>query len=323
LALSAVWALPPPAGAARRDGALWAPGSAASGIETSSPARPDGQPDSRGTPADAIETAAREDAERSASAEPPQVPPTPGGEGAAPPSDADAELAGIDDSFLDEDLGPDPAERDHLPRWNRLVFALNESVIRWVMRPISRGYQAIAPKLVREMVARAFENLEGPVIFANDLLQLDPCRAGLALGRFAINSIAGVGGLIDVAVEMGIPRHDTDFGETLGRWGAGSGSYVMLPVLGPSTARDTLGEIVDRGLRPEAWLLGAFPQLVLTGGGGLASYDIQAERLEALRATSIDFYAALRSAYLMDRDAQIEALRGAGRCGVGRKSATP
>ena len=234
------------------------------------------------------------------------------------PALGDDALESIDDSFLDEDLGPDPAERDHTPRWNRRVFGFNEGFIRWVMRPISRAYQAVLPEFVREMVARGFDNLESPVILANDLMQLDACRAGRTIGRFALNSTVGIGGMFDVATEMGVPRHDTDFGETLGRWGVRSGPYFMLPVLGPSTARDTLGELVDTALRPEVWLLGGFPRLALTGGDGLSTYDIQAERLDALRDTSIDFYAALRSAYLMDRDAKIAGLREAGRCGIGR-----
>lgn len=224
------------------------------------------------------------------------------------------ELASIDDSFLDEEMGPDPAERDHTPRWNRRVFAFNEGFIRWVLRPISRGYQAVTPKFVREMLARGFDNLESPVIFANDVMQADPCRAGRTLGRFLLNTTVGIAGFFDVASEMGISRHDTDFGETLGRYGVRSGSFFMLPVLGPSTARDTFGEIVDTALRPEVWLLGGFPRLAVTGSDGLSTYDINAERLDALRETSVDFYAALRSAYLMDRDAKVEELRSAGRC---------
>jgi phospholipid-binding lipoprotein MlaA len=243
----------------------------------------------------------------------PTEPPPPAGE----PDDA---LDSIDDSFLEEDLGADPAERDLTPRWNRRVFDFNEAFIRWVLRPIARGYQAVTPKFVREMLHRGFDNLEGPVIFANDVMQADPCRAGRTLGRFLLNSTAGVAGLFDVAAEMGIPRHDTDFGETLGRYGVRSGSFFMLPVLGPSTARDALGEIVDTGLRPEVWMLGGFPRLAVTGSDGLSTWDVQAERLDALRQTSVDFYAALRSAYLMDRDARIEALRSAGRCGRGARS---
>jgi phospholipid-binding lipoprotein MlaA len=235
-------------------------------------------------------------------------------------SEAFNDIESIDDSWLaEEDLGPDPAERDHTPRWNRRVFNFNESFLKYVMRPVSRGYQAITPKFVREMVHNGFDNLESPVILANDLLQLDLCRAGRTLGRFALNTTVGIAGTFDVAKEMGLARHDTDFGETLGRYGVRSGSFFMLPVLGPSTARDTFGEIVDTVLRPEVWLLGGFPRLALTGGDGLATYDINGERLDALRDTSVDFYAALRSAYLMDRDAKIEQEREAGRCRWGKR----
>jgi phospholipid-binding lipoprotein MlaA len=227
----------------------------------------------------------------------------------------DDDLASIDDSWLDEGVGPDPAERDLTPRWNRRVFAFNEAFIHWVLRPITRGYEAVTPKFAREMIQRGFDNLESPVIFANDVMQADPCRAGRTLGRFLLNTTIGIAGFFDAAAELGVPRHDTDFGETLGRYGVRSGSYFMLPVLGPSTARDTFGEIVDTALRPEVWLLGGFPRLAVTGSDGLSTYDIQAERLDALRETSVDFYAALRSAYLMDRDARIEGLRQAGRCG--------
>jgi phospholipid-binding lipoprotein MlaA len=265
----------------------------------------------------AIETSAPTSAEPEATPGEPSDP----DERFEPPSTSDQELASIDDSLLDEDLGPDPAERDLTPRWNRRVFAFNEGFIRSVMQPISRGYQAITPRFVREMVQRGFENLESPVILANDMMQLDPCRAGRTFGRFALNSIVGVLGMFDVAAEMGIEAHDTDFGETLGRWGVRSGSYFMLPVLGPSTARDTFGELIDTALRPEIWLLGGFPSLALSGGDGLSTYDIQSVRLDALRDTSIDFYAALRSAYLMDRDAKIEGLRNGGRCRFGKKGA--
>lgn len=234
------------------------------------------------------------------------------------------DLDALDDAWLlEEELGPDPAERDHSPRWNRRVFAFNERFIRWVLDPISRAYQAVTPKFVREMIHRGFENLDSPAILANDLLQLDVCRASATLGRFAINSTVGIAGFFDVATEMGLEGHDSDFGETLGRYGVRSGGYFVIPVLGPSTARDTTGEIVDTALRPEMWLLGGIPRLALTGTDGLATYDIQRERLDALRSTSVDFYAALRSAYLMDRDAHVEQLRARRRCEFLRKAPSP
>ena len=241
----------------------------------------------------------------------------PAAEAQSPPAEAIGE---VDDAWLLEDeLGPDPAERDHTPRWNRRVFAFNEGLIRWVLNPVSRGYEAITPKFLRAMIHRAFVNLDSPAIFENDLLQFYPCRAGATLSRFALNSTVGIAGFFDVATEMGIAGHDNDFGETLGRYGVRSGSYFVIPVLGPSTARDTTGEIVDAAMRPEVWLLGGIPRLAFTGTDGLSTYDIQAERLDALRETSVDFYAALRGAYLMDRDAKIAETRAAGRCGWRQK----
>jgi phospholipid-binding lipoprotein MlaA len=308
-----------PARAARVEGASQTRAGIATEVETQAPPHAAyGEQLQLADPAAEVETSVPEPP-------PAEAQPEPGAEPSPdelfdPAAPSDDDLAAIDDAFLDEDLGPDPAERDHTPHWNRRVFAFNEGFIRWVMRPIARAYQAVLPEFLREMVARGFDNLESPVIFANDMMQLDPCRAGRTITRFVLNSTVGIAGTFDVASEMGLPRHDTDFGETLGRWGVRSGTYLMLPVLGPSTARDTLGELVDTALRPEIWLLGGFPRLAITGGDGLATYDIQAERLDALRDTSIDFYAALRSAYLMDRDARIEQLRDSGRCRVGRKA---
>jgi phospholipid-binding lipoprotein MlaA len=262
---------------------------------------------------------------RAAAQAPPEIAPTVGAEapaelpveGAASSDSVGSEA--FDAAWLEEDeLGPDPAERDRIEPWNRGVFRFNEGLMRRVLDPLSRGYQGVTPKFLREMLLHALDNLNSPAILANDLLQLDACRAGRTLGRFALNSTAGILGLFDVAAEMGIQRYENDFGETLGRYGVRSGSYFVIPMLGPSTARDTTGELVDLALRPEIWLLG-IPGLWVTGGHGLTTYDIQAERLAALRSTSVDFYAALRSAYLLDRDARIEAARKAGRCGLGRK----
>jgi phospholipid-binding lipoprotein MlaA len=310
--LAALLALAPAASALRLEPESAATRGIATEIETRAQgASTLGEESAADAAGEAIETAAPDAPPAAAEPAEPSDP--------ADSSELDDELESIEDSWLDEEMGPDPAERDLTPRWNRRVFDFNEGFMRRVMRPISRGYQAVTPKFVREMLNRGFDNLEGPVIFANDVMQVDPCRAGRTLGRFLLNSTVGIAGLFDVAAEMGIPRHNTDFGETLGRYGVRSGSYFMLPVLGPSTARDTFGEVVDTGLRPEIWLLGGFPSLAVSGGDGLSTYDIQVERLDALRATSVDFYAALRSAYLMDRDARIEQLRSAGRCGLGRK----
>jgi phospholipid-binding lipoprotein MlaA len=118
-----------------------------------------------------------------------------------------------------------------------------------------------------------------------------------------------VAGFFDPAAAWGIEAHTSHFGETLALYRVGSGPYLVIPVMGPSTVRDAVGEIVDGLIRPDTWLLTPGTRLVVSAGGGFISYEVHRERLDALRDTSIDFYAALRSAYLMDRDARIQALR--------------
>ncbi len=158
---------------------------------------------------------------------------------------------------------------------------------------------------------RFFVNLGEPVTLVNDLLQLRPLHAGSTGARFVINSTAGVGGLFDPAAAWGIERHTSDFGGTLAVYRIGSGPYLVIPLMGPSTARDAVGQLVDGILRPDTWLLGTGPRLMVAASGGFTTYEIKRERLEALRDTSVDFYAALRSAYLLDRDARVQLLLAA------------
>jgi len=230
-----------------------------------------------------------------------------------PAADAWAELGPIptDADLLFEDDAPDPGERDPLEPVNRGVFGFNEAVYNWVVDPFASAYQWVMPAPGRRAVRRFFVNLGEPVTLVNDLLQLRPLRAGSTGARILINTTAGVGGLFDPAEAWGIERHTSDFGGTLAVYRIGSGPYLVIPLMGPSTARDAFGQLVDGMLRPDTWLLSAGPRLVVAASGGFTTYAIERERLEALRDTSVDFYAALRSAYLMDRDARVQVLLGA------------
>lgn len=228
-----------------------------------------------------------------------------------PPAPAPAEAFDDDDEWL-FDVGPDPAERDDVERSNRLVFGFNEGFYRYVADPIATGFAWVVPDFGRRALHNFFENLDSPALLINDVLQLAPLDATKTTGRFVINSTIGLAGLFDPATALGIEDHETDFGETLGVWGIPSGSYVVIPVLGPSTARDTFGALVDAVLHPTIWFLSPVQQVLMRTGGGLSAYDLERERLDALRATSVDFYAAIRSAYLMDRDAHV-AKRAAAR----------
>jgi len=220
-----------------------------------------------------------------------------------------------EDWLYDEEFGPDPAARDPFREGNRRVFAFNEGVFAYVLDPVARAYEAAVPDPVRQSVRRFFLNLDEPATFANDVLQGAVVDAGSTAGRFLVNTTLGVAGLFDPATSMGLERHRSDFGETLAVYGSPSGPYLVLPILGPATARDAVGEGVDLLLRPDTWLLAGAPVFLVNASGGVSAYDVEKDRLDALRQTSVDFYAAMRGAYLMDRDAQIEARRDALGCG--------
>ena len=232
----------------------------------------------------------------------------------AVPAEASAPPPATADEWEDEDdwlfaAGPDPAERDDIERGNRMFFAFNEKFYEYMADPIAKGFAWLVPEPGRRALYRFFENLESPALLVNDVLQLAPLDAGKTTARFVINTTAGLLGFFDPAEDFGIETHHTDFGETLAVWGTPSGSYLVIPVLGPSTARDAFGQVVDAMLHPAWWFASPVQQVVIRTSDGLSEYDVERERLEALRATSVDFYAAIRSAYLLDRDARIEKRR--------------
>jgi phospholipid-binding lipoprotein MlaA len=224
------------------------------------------------------------------------------------PAAADPEDWDDDDDWL-FDTGPDPAERDSIEGSNRLSFGFNEGFYQYLADPIAKGFAWVVPAPGRRALHRFFENLESPALLLSDVLQLAPLDATKTTSRFVINTTVGILGFFDPASALGVENHHTDFGETLAVWGTPSGSYVVIPLLGPSTARDTFGEIVDAVLHPTMWFLSPVNQVLIRTSGGLSEYDVERERLEALRATSVDFYAAIRSAYLMDRDARVAKRR--------------
>lgn len=134
---------------------------------------------------------------------------------------------------------------DPYEKTNRRIFKFNTAVDKAVLRPISKVYKTIIPKPIRKGVTNILANLKAPFIFANDLLQGKPKRAGQTFKGFVVNSTVGIGGIFKVSDKMGIKTHDEDFGQTLAEWGVGDGNFVMLPFLGPSTPRDTVGAAVE------------------------------------------------------------------------------
>ncbi|MDR1424145.1 MAG: VacJ family lipoprotein [Azoarcus sp.] len=149
---------------------------------------------------------------------------------------------------------------DPFESYNRSMFSINEKLDAAITKPVAKAYVAVTPEPVRTWVGNFFGNLNDPWIGVNNLLQGKPADALSDMMRFLVNSTMGIGGLLDIATEAQIPKHDEDFGQTLGVWGVRSGPYVMLPLLGPSTLRDSLALPVNATLN-NSWHLVSDPVL--------------------------------------------------------------
>lgn len=197
---------------------------------------------------------------------------------------------------------------DPLENVNRLVFSLNEGIDFVLLRPIAWTYNKLLPDPIILAIRRFFLNLGAPVVFANDILQGDFEDAGVTLGRFGVNSTVGLLGLLEVADGMGLKAHHADFGQTMHSYGTGAGPYLVLPLIGPSSVRDGLGLAVDTAMNPFTWLLPSEWNLGLTAGKIVVKREELLVPLDDLKAGSLDYYTALKSAYHQNR--QIELSKG-------------
>ncbi|HHI75996.1 MAG TPA: VacJ family lipoprotein [Gammaproteobacteria bacterium] len=197
---------------------------------------------------------------------------------------------------------PDFADpRDPLEPFNRAMFSLNDLLDRAVIRPLAEGYQAIVPAPVDRGVTNFFNNLEDVTTAINNLLQFKIGRAASDVGRVLVNTTLGIGGLFDVASNMDLPRHDEDFGQTLGTWGVATGPYLVLPVIGPSSGRDAVGVVVDWFTDPVTYVQDDTVRWSLRG---LDLVDSRADLLNASRVVdqaALDRYSFVRDAYLQRR----------------------
>ncbi len=227
----------------------------------------------------------------------------------SPPNDA---LVASDALFQDDfsaDL--EPPAGDPLEAVNRKIFRGNRWLDRSLFNPISRFYGWLIPDPAKRAVRGVFANLNQPAIAVNHLLQREPRRAGGTGARFIVNTTVGLLGIWDPAKRMGLEANEADFGQTLGKAGIGSGPYLMLPVFGPSTSRDLVGSVVDMVMRPDTWLLPIGALVAVESTNGITRMEENLDSVAALERSSIDFYAALRSAYLQSREAMIHG-RNAG-----------
>ena len=197
---------------------------------------------------------------------------------------------------------------------NRATFALNQGLDRVIFEPVAKAYRVL-PSPVRTGTSNALENLSSLITIPNNLLQGEFKKAGINSGRFVINTTVGILGVFDVAKKINFPEYEKeDYGQTFGAWGVGAGCYLVLPVLGPSTVRDTAGSFVN--------ILGGDPWYNASTNGNnhflsdsdymvtkvLSGIDFRAKNIDSienLEKNSIDFYASVRSLYLQDRQRKI------------------
>jgi len=221
---------------------------------------------------------------------------------AAAESEPDPLFDELDDEFASIVTGfPDPHES-----FNRRILGFNRFIGRYLLDPITDMYGLVVPRPVKRAIIRIRANIDSVPIFVNDLLQLRPKRAGTTLLRFGINSTAGLAGIFDPARRLGLVSHRSDFGQTLAYAGVRSGPYLIIPVIGPSTARDAIGTITDSIMNPITFWLGFGSLQTLTYGTttGVSIRDLHSEALHALES-SLDYYAALRNGYYQTRQAQL------------------
>lgn len=195
--------------------------------------------------------------------------------------------------------------KDPIEGWNRAVFGFNEGLDKAVLKPVAEGYRAVVPELVRSGVSNVFANIGDGWSAINQLLQGKPVAAAEMTMRVATNTLFGIGGLFDVASDLGIERRTEDFGQTLGRWGLPAGPYLVLPVLGPSSLRDTAALPVDL-----QWSAAALTDDGATSAGLtlLRIIDVRASLLVAgklLDEIALDKYVFVRDGYLTRRRSQV------------------
>ncbi len=251
---------------------------------------------------------------------PPSAAKTPDPKEDAPPMDQD-----FYDPFAKEDEGGAEEDYDPWEPFNSKIFEFNRQLDKWVLKPVAQGYNFVMPDRLQVGVHNFFYNVRFPPRFFNNLFQGKLKGAGIEVGRFLINTTAGVGGFIDVAERMDMTTPEEDTGQTLGFYGVGPGPYLVVPFLPPFTVRDFAGYFADIALNPINWLV--LPIIEVDGVPSAISHpnrdtttiiqlstrvgdivnerSLSLEKFQGVEEATLDLYAAVRNAYLQSRQKQI------------------
>lgn len=200
---------------------------------------------------------------------------------------------------------PPKNEQDPWEDTNRDIQSFNDTVDDYVMKPVAEGYRWVMPEVADTGVTNFFSNLDDIGVFVNDILQAKWTQGGQDLGRFLVNTVAGVGGFVDVASELELPKHKEDFDQTLGYWGVPPGPYLVLPFFGPGSPRHVFGRIGDSATNPVNYVAPGFGSVL---SGALNATDQRADLLSVGKIAdqaATDRYEFIRNAYLQERNYQI------------------
>ena len=195
------------------------------------------------------------------------------------------------------------SEDDPWESVNRPIFKFNDVIDTYALKPVAQGYQFITPQFLEDGIHNMFRNVGDVTNLVNDILQVKPVAAGTDTARIIFNTTFGLLGFFDVGTKMGLHRNDEDFGQTLGYWGVGSGPYVMLPLLGPSTVRDAPSKLVDSYSGPYRYIDDVSVRNTVFG---LNIVDTRASLLSSEKLITGDKYIFIRNAYLQNREFKVK-----------------
>ena len=196
---------------------------------------------------------------------------------------------------------------DPLEPFNRAMFTFNDRLYFWVLKPVAQGYNKVVPETARVGVRNFFDNIKFPIRFVNNLLQANFEGAVSELGRFTVNTIWGIGGLLDPSSkqELAIRKYDADLGQTLGIYGVGQGFYIVYPVLGPSSARETVELVGDTFLDPLSYLSPWYYWIGTRAYEEVNAISLRIGDYESLTEAAIDPYLSVRDAFVQYREQKI------------------
>ena len=252
----------------------------------------------------------------------PEVPPKSGSENtdnvlespfASPSPEIPSNSEDMNLDYVEEESAPEKAGiADPLEPFNRAMYHFNDKLYFWVLKPVAQGYGKVVPEVARVGVRNFFSNIASPIRIVNCVLQANFAGAAREIGRFVVNTLAGIGGFLDPASDnaINLSRQDEDFGQTLGVYGLGQGFYINWPIWGPSSPRDTVGMIGDLFLHPFTYLVDADVLIGIKAYERVNATSLAIGDYESLKDAAVDPYAAFRDAYVQYRVNQVKTRGG-------------